>query len=284
MRLRVFLIMFFLFYFLGYPGQNIKKGRGEVEISFGQFWIKKPPDNWKDAVFERNLNSDGSLSVNFRLFGGCYFGFLFGFRNMTVDQWTEYDLVMNYFWLEDRYGDFLVKDYLIRWVTKFQVAPYLGLQTKVNLFSIKLGNQSLTPYLNAGVKYWLTTASGFFIYEDGTIYENGVPYLIYHFENSPVGRGWYVGKVIFWYANPDGTKGEVYRTYDRSGEITYFKVDPLFFGGGGLRIGFGRKFGLEFEFSLEKMAEKEKREGEVGNLVKIKYQLAMVKAKLSLRY
>lgn len=236
-----------------------KKDRWEIELSYGQFNIVK--QTWaKNLIFEKTYNPDIALSFRLRLWRGWYVGLTGGIKKELQNCYFTDEVYANYFWLENRFGNFLAKDYIERYITDFDYNFYIGLESKLNLFTLKLSrNVFITPYLKTGLKKWYAEAGGFVWTKDYTLYDldrsGTIPYLFYHAEVHPIVVEWkMIGRETFWYVNPDGSKGNV--AYDREWQayITKIKKEPAFFYGGGVTL-IVRKLVLSGDVQIEKMEE-----------------------------
>jgi len=248
----IFLLLFVVFLPVQTQAQKkkVKKDRWELEASFGQFWIRKHkmPDS-----FEKTYNPDFQAAFRLRIWRGFYIGVVAGMKEEFQNEYWITDLYTNYFELENRFGDFVAKDYTERYLSTFKMAPYIGAESKINLFTLKLFKKKvgITPFGKIGVKKWFSQDDGFFSTTDYLLYDSGVPYLIYHAEWRYTGNYTYHATQTWWHVNPDGSKGEVYYSEDLSGGMNIEKPGIIVNYGGG--ISFRIK---DISLSLEVQEEK----------------------------
>ncbi|MGB9847914.1 MAG: hypothetical protein ACPLKV_01765 [Minisyncoccia bacterium] len=226
--------------------EKAKKDRWELEVDYGQFWVHKW--NMPNDIVEKTYNPDIRLAFRLRIFKGFYVGVIGGVKKETQKEFWQETIWSNYFWLEDRFGDFLFKDVTRNDLTVLKTAPYIGAEVKLNLFTLKFSKKmGITPFGMVSVKKWAgKTDGGFIRIIDYTVLENGIPYLIFHGEFK-FGQG----TRTFWRVNPDGTKGSVYYSDKRSIEMTDLKAGTIFTFGGGLQFRAGN-FSLPVSFQIEK--------------------------------
>lgn len=233
--------------------KKVKKDRWEIEGSFGQFWIQKHklPDS-----FEKTYNPDFQLAFRLRVWRGFYVGIVGGMKKEFQNEYWLTDVYTNHFQLEDRWGDFLLKDYAERDLITLKMAPYIGAEAKLNLFTLKLFKKvGITPFGKIGVKKWFSQSNGFKRTLDYMLYDSGTPYLIYHGEIDYVGNYTYHGSQTWWYINPDGSKGAVYYSEVISDEMDIVKAGTIFGYGGGLSLRIG-SISLNLEIQQEKRKDK----------------------------
>jgi len=229
--------------------KKAKKDRWEIEASYGRFWIVKHD---LPGGIVKTYNPDFELAFRLRVWKGFYVGIVGGEKKELQNNYWITQLYTNYFPLEDRYGDFLCKDYTRRDLTTLKMAPYIGAEAKLNLFTIKIAKKfGFTPFGKVGVKKWLSKSDGFFSTDDYVLYDSGVPYLIYHAEYRYVGNYKYQATQTWWHINPDGSKGSVYYSENFSGGMDLVKAGLIFGYGGGLSIRFGN-ISLNAEIKQEK--------------------------------
>jgi len=251
-------VLFFTLGLVVFPVQaqaqekKVKKDRWEIEASYGQFWIVKHgmPDS-----FEKVYNPDFELAFRLRVWRGFYIGIVGGMKKEFQNEYWITDLYTNYFPLEDRYGDFLAKNYTERDLITLKMAPYIGAEAKLNLFTLKFSRTfGITPFGKIGLKKWFSKADGFHRTIDYLLYDSGVPYLIYHAEGGYTGNYTYHATQTWWHVNPDGTKGAVYYSENFSGGMNIAKAGLIFGYGGGLSIRCGA-ISLNAEIQQEKRTD-----------------------------
>ena len=260
-KILIFLtVLFFTLGLVVFPVQaqaqekKVKKDRWEIEVSYGRFWIVK---HSLPTTVVKTYNPDFELAFRLRVWRGFYIGLVGGMKKEFQNEYWITQLYTNYFPLEDRYGDFWCKDYTRRDLTTLKMAPYIGAEAKLNLFTIKLTkNFGFTPFGKVGVKKWFSKSDGFHRTIDYVLYDSGVPYLIYHAEGGYTGNYTYHATETWWHINPDGTKGAVYYSENFSGGMSIAKAGLIFGYGGGLSIRFGN-------ISLNAEIQQEKRKDEV---------------------
>ncbi|MCX8015929.1 MAG: hypothetical protein N2692_01330 [Patescibacteria group bacterium] len=235
--------------------QQKKRDRWELELSYGQFWVVKH-DLPSNLIFVREKNPDFQLALRLRIWRGWYVGILAGMKKETQNEYFTDEIYTNYWWLEDRFGNFLAKNYIERDISVFKTAPYIGAETKLNLLTIKFSKSiGLTPYGRAGIKRWFAQTEGFFHTKDYILYDldksTSTPYMIYNYTATPVGVGRYHGKVTIWLANPDGTKGPVVYEDEWQNYMSNMRAGGIFFYGGGMSLRIG-KVGLNAEWIFER--------------------------------
>ena len=258
-------VLFFTLGLVVFPVQaqaqekKVKKDRWEIEASYGQFWIVKHgmPDS-----FEKVYNPDFELAFRLRVWRGFYIGLVGGMKKEFQNEYWITQLYTNYFPLEDRYGDFLCKDYTRRDLITLKMAPYIGAEAKLNLFTLKFSrNFGITPFGKIGLKKWFSKAEGFFSTDDYVLYDSGVPYLIYHAEYRYVGNYKYQATQTWWHINPDGTKGAVYYSENFSGGMSIIKAGTITYYGVGLSLKI-KNFSLNGEINQEKRTDQDIFPGE----------------------
>jgi hypothetical protein len=234
--------------------KKVKKDRWEIEASYGRFWIVK---HSLPTTVVKTYNPDFELAFRLRVWRGFYIGIVAGEKKELQNEYSITQLYTNYFPLEDRYSDFLCKDYTRRDLTTLKMAPYIGAEAKLNLFTLKFSRIfGITPFGKIGVKKWFSQSYGFHRTIDYVLYDSGVPYLIYHAEGGYTGNYTYHATETWWHINPDGTKGAVYYSENFSGGMSIAKAGLIFGYGGGLSIRFG-------SISLNAEIQQEKRKDEV---------------------
>ena len=239
--------------------KKVKKDRWEIEASYGQFWIVKHgmPDS-----FEKVYNPDFELAFRLRVWRGFYIGIVGGMKKEFQNEYWITDLYTNYFPLEDRYSDFLAKNYTQRDLITLKMAPYIGAEAKLNLFTIKLTkNFGFTPFGKVGVKKWFSKSDGFFSTTDYLLYDCGVPYLIYHAEWRYTGNYTYHATQTWWHVNPDGSKGALYYSENLSGGMSIIKAGTITYYGVGLSLKI-KNFSLNGEINQEKRTDQDILPGE----------------------
>ena len=232
--------------------KKVKKDRWEIEASYGRFWVVK---HSLPTTVVKTYNPDFELAFRLRVWRGFYIGIVGGMKKEFQNEYWTTDLYTNYFPLEDRYSDFLAKDYTKRYLTTLKMKPYLGIESKLNLFTLKFFRTfGITPFGKIGVKKWFSKSDGFFSTTDYLLYDCGVPYLIYHAEWRYTGNYTYHATQTWWHVNPDGSKGSVYYSENFSGGMDIIKAGLIFGYGGGLSIRFG-SISLNTEIKQEKRTD-----------------------------
>ena len=232
--------------------KKVKKDRWEIEASYGRFWVVK---HSLPTTVVKTYNPDFELAFRLRVWRGFYVGLVGGMKKEFQNEYWSTQLYTNYFPLEDRYSDFWCKDYTERYLTTLKMKPYLGIESKLNLFTLKFSrNFGITPFGKIGVKKWFSKSDGFFSTTDYLLYDCGVPYLIYHAEWRYVGNYKYQATQTWWHINPDGSKGSVYYSENFSGGMDIIKAGLIFGYGGGLSIRFGN-ISLNAEIQQEKRTD-----------------------------
>jgi len=249
-------VLFFTLGLVVFPLQaqekKVKKDRWEIEASYGQFWIVK---HVFPTTVVKTYNPDFELAFRLRVWRGFYIGIVGGEKKELQNEYSITQLYTNYFPLEDRYGDFLCKDYTRRDLTTLKMAPYIGAEAKLNLFTLKFSRTfGITPFGKIGVKKWFSKAEGFFSTDDYVLYDSGVPYLIYHAEYRYVGNYKYQATQTWWHINPDGSKGSVYYSENFSGGMPIMKAGTIFYYGGGISFKI-KNVSLNAEFQQEKRTD-----------------------------
>jgi hypothetical protein len=259
-KIAIFLTVLFFILGLVIPLQaqaqekKVKKDRWEIEASYGRFWVVK---HSLPTTVIKTYNPDFELAFRLRVWRGFYIGLIGGMKKEFQNEYWTTDLYTNYFPLEDRYSDFLAKDYTERYLTTLKMKPYLGIESKLNLFTLKFSrNFGITPFGKIGVKKWFSKSDGFFSTTDYLLYDCGVPYLIYHAEWRYTGNYTYHATQTWWHVNPDGSKGALYYTEDFSGGMSLMKAGTIFYYGGGISFKI-KNVSLNAEFQQEKRTDEE---------------------------
>lgn len=240
----IFILIFLVGIVIPVEAQQKKKDRWELELSYGEFWVVKHklPSN---LIFEKEKNPDVQLAIRLRIWRGWYIGLIGGIKKETQNEYFTDTVYSNYWWAEDRFGNFLATNYIERTISIFKIAPYIGAETKLNLFTIKFSKSvGLTPYGKAGIKKWFSLEDGFTFTKDFVLYDldqsSTVPYMIYNVTCVPLGGGRFHGEQTIWWANPDGSKGAVFRKDVWDGYISHTKPGVILFYGGGMSFKVGK--------------------------------------------
>lgn len=241
---KLFFLVFIVIFLIGAipveAQQKIKKDHWELELSYGQFWIVK--DNLpSNMIFEQTKNADFQLAMRLRIWRGWYVGLVGGLKKETQNEYFTDVVYTNYWWAENRFGNFLAKNYIERWVSNFKPAIYIGAETKLNLFTIKFSKAvGLSPYGKIGIQKWFSVEDGFIYTKDFTLYDldksETIPYMIYNVTAVPLGGGRCHAEQTIWWANPDGSKGAVFRKDVWDGFMSQTRPGLIVFYAGGLSL------------------------------------------------
>lgn len=147
-----------------------------------------------NLIFEKQKNPDFQLAMRLRIWRGWYVGILAVMKKEVQNEYFTDTVYSNYWWVEDRFGNFLAKDYIERSISVFKMAPYIGAETKLNFFTIKFSKSvGLTPYGKVGIKKWFSLEDGYTYTKDFILYDldrsSTIPYMIYNATWVPLGNG-----------------------------------------------------------------------------------------------
>lgn len=124
--------------------------------------------------------------------------FLAGMKKETQNEYFTDTVYSNYWWAEDRFGNFLATNYIERSISIFKMAPYIGAETKLNLFTIQFSKSlGLTPCGKARIKKWFSLEDGFTFTKDFIQWDldrsSAIPYMIFNATFILLGGGRFYG-------------------------------------------------------------------------------------------